>query len=304
MLTRRLVLALSLGFTSLSCSDSTSTSNQDAAPGGIGTEGSGTDGGGASGLDASTKSDTATSTPDMANAIGDVAPDRAATTTDMASPTSDTATPDAARDASPTDSFQALLPLKSTWKYLDDGSEQGVAWRAPAFNDATWKSGPAELGYGDTDEATVVNFGPDSNDKFITTYFRTTFEAKNVAGIKAMVLQMVVDDGAIVYLNGEEVWRYNMPAGDVSAKIVANMAIGGADESAVNENALVSPSKLVEGRNTVAVEIHQSEPTSSDISFDFAVKVDRGGPDGGAADAGTADGGVGADAPTVDATGG
>jgi hypothetical protein len=50
----------------------------------------------------------------------------------------------------------ALVPAGSTWHYRDDGSDQGTAWRASAFNDAAWTAGPAQLGYGDGDEATAV----------------------------------------------------------------------------------------------------------------------------------------------------
>ncbi|HTD67667.1 MAG TPA: Ig-like domain-containing protein, partial [Candidatus Limnocylindria bacterium] len=65
--------------------------------------------------------------------------------------------------------------IQEVWKYRDDGSDQGTAWRLPAFDDTAWASGPAELGYGDGDEATVVSFGPDPNNKFVTTYFRCAF---------------------------------------------------------------------------------------------------------------------------------
>jgi len=56
-----------------------------------------------------------------------------------------------------------LVATTATWTYLDDGSNQGTAWRTPAFNDSTWASGPAQLGYGDGDETTVVSFGPNSS---------------------------------------------------------------------------------------------------------------------------------------------
>src|SRR5687768_13963903 len=65
-----------------------------------------------------------------------------------------------------------LIPTGATWKYLDNGSDQGTGWRAPGFNDSGWASGPAQLGYGDGDEATVVSYGNDSANKYITTYFR------------------------------------------------------------------------------------------------------------------------------------
>src|SRR5262245_33908195 len=74
-----------------------------------------------------------------------------------------------------------LVSFGSIWKYLDNGSDQGTAWRAPGFNDGTWASGPAQLGYGDGDEATIVSFGPDMANKYITTYFRRTFNVSNVS---------------------------------------------------------------------------------------------------------------------------
>ena len=65
-----------------------------------------------------------------------------------------------------------LITKGAAWRYLDDGTDRGTAWQAPAFDDSGWSVGPAELGYGDGDEATVVNFGPSSTNKHITTYFR------------------------------------------------------------------------------------------------------------------------------------
>ena len=91
----------------------------------------------------------------------------------------------------------------------------------------------------------------------------------------------------IVYLNGEEVWRYNMPAGDVTFQTFASTSIGGAAESRVNEYDMLSALKLKEGKNTIAVEIHQSDLASSDLSFDFGLKIERTATagDGGSADA-------------------
>ena len=161
-----------------------------------------------------------------------------------------------------------LVPTGASWKYLDNGSDQGTAWRATAFNDTSWSSGPAQLGYGDGDEATVVGFGPDSSNKFITTYFRRAFSVTNAAAFNALTLRLVRDDGAVVYLNGVEVWRTNMPAGTVGFTTPASAAIAGADESTFLQTTL-SPSLLVNGTNVLAVEIHQSSGTSSDISFDL-----------------------------------
>lgn len=161
-----------------------------------------------------------------------------------------------------------LLPTGATWKYLDNGSDQGTAWRATSFNDSTWPSGPAQLGYGDGDEATTVGFGPDSNNKFITTYFRRVFSVSNPAAFNALTLRLMRDDGAVIYLNGVEVWRTNMPTGTVGFSTPATVAIAGADESTFVQTTL-SPSVLLTGTNVLAVELHQSGGTSTDISFDL-----------------------------------
>lgn len=108
-----------------------------------------------------------------------------------------------------------LLPAGSTWKYLDNGSNQGTAWRASAFDDSSWAQGPAQLGYGDGDEATVVSFGPTSTAKYITTYFRKSISVANPAAFTSLTLRARRDDGIVVYINGVEVWRDNMPTGTV-----------------------------------------------------------------------------------------
>ena len=55
---------------------------------------------------------------------------------------------------------QTLIPLNGTWNYLDTGIDPIASWTSLGFDDSSWKTGAAELGYGDSDETTVVNFGP------------------------------------------------------------------------------------------------------------------------------------------------
>ena len=74
-----------------------------------------------------------------------------------------------------------LLSKGAVWSYLDDGSDQGTAWRESAFEDSLWATGAAELGYGENNETTVVSFGGDPNNKHITTYFRTSFNVVDPA---------------------------------------------------------------------------------------------------------------------------
>ena len=168
-----------------------------------------------------------------------------------------------------------LVAAGSTWRYLDDGSDQGTAWRGSTFDDSAWRTGTAQLGYGDGDEAAVIRYGGDATRKHVTTYFRRTFSVTNPATIPSLTLRLLRDDGAVVYLNGAEVFRSNMPGGTVSHATLASTTTMGADESAFG-TAAISASRLVAGVNVIAVEVHQSEVTSSDLSFDLELLTGSG----------------------------
>jgi hypothetical protein len=176
------------------------------------------------------------------------------------------ATPAAAADTT-------LVPLGATWKYLDDGTDQGTAWTGVGVDDSAWASGPAQLGYGDGDEATVVGFGPDANNKFVTTYFRHTFTVNGASAYTALEFQLLRDDGAVVYLNGTEIFRNNMPEGAIGHTTLASSTVGGSNETTVVTHKAAAAAVLLEGTNVVAVEIHQGSVTSSDISFDLKLSA-------------------------------
>lgn len=170
-----------------------------------------------------------------------------------------------------------LVAKGSTWKYLDNGSNQNTAWRAAGFDDRTWASGAAEFGYGDGDEVTTNQFGLDPNNKFITTYYRKTFSVTNAAAMQKLKVGLLRDDGAVVYLNGTELFRNNMPAGAITYTTRAVNAYSGADETTFVEMNL-SSARLVNGTNVLAVEVHQAAPDSSDISFDLDMVGITAGP--------------------------
>lgn len=163
-----------------------------------------------------------------------------------------------------------LVPAGSIWRYLDNGSFPGTNWASRTFNDATWAQGPAQLGYGDGDEATVVGFGAVATNKHVTTYFRHAFVVTNTSAFVAISVDVLRDDGVVVYLNGREIIRNNMPAGAPGNRTFATSSLSGASETAFVATP-VSPTNLVAGTNLVAVEIHQSDAASSDVSFDLRI---------------------------------
>jgi len=166
-----------------------------------------------------------------------------------------------------------LIEPSGLWSYLDDGSDQGTGWQTADVSPtgANWATGNAQLGYGDGDEVTVVGFidtdaGTSGTQKNATTYFRHSFtaSASDVANT-TLNLNAIVDDGMVVYINGTEVWRDNMPVGTI---LYNTWAAGvGSDSNAwisLNVTNIINI-----GSNEIAVEIHQSGNSSSDISFDF-----------------------------------
>jgi hypothetical protein len=106
----------------------------------------------------------------------------------------------------------AFLSTGHIWKYLDDGSDQGTAWRSPDFDDFGWQSGPSELGYGNDGEGVgqIVGFGPDPSAKHPTTYFRTTVNIPDPSVFFNFLLRVKYDDGIALYLNGVDILRQNL----------------------------------------------------------------------------------------------
>lgn len=160
-----------------------------------------------------------------------------------------------------------VVSFNSSWKYLDNGTNQGTAWRAAAFNDATWKTGNAQLGYGDGDEATIVSYGTNTSAKYITTYFRKAISITGLGNYASFKLECKRDDGVIVYINGTEAARSNMPSGTVAYTTPASTAA--ADDGNTIQTFIIAKSLFIEGNNTIAVEVHQNAGSSTDLSFDL-----------------------------------
>jgi hypothetical protein len=161
-----------------------------------------------------------------------------------------------------------LLPAGSFWRYLDDGSDQGIAWQGPMFDDSSWPLGQAQFGYGDADERTVLGFGTNARNKHLTCYFRTTVDVPDPTAFTGVTLSVLRDDGAVVYLNGTEVFRSNMPTGSIDYLTRASRGVSGKAERTYYSTNL-SASVFSAGTNLLAVEIHQNSPASGDLSFDL-----------------------------------
>jgi len=160
-----------------------------------------------------------------------------------------------------------LVPVLSTWRYLDTGPAP-AGWTAAGFDDSAWPSGPAELGFGDGGEATLLRSGRPAYA------FRRTFTVSGVGNLSDVRLDLLADDGAAAYVNGTEVARVNLPAGPLTEATRATVALSGNAEDTFTSFA-VPASVLVEGTNTLAVAVHQNASASSDLSFDARLSAVR-----------------------------
>jgi hypothetical protein len=175
----------------------------------------------------------------------------------------------------PTNAPSNLIVAGTAWRYLDDGSDQGTAWRSNSFiMSAFWSNGVAELGFGDNDEVTRVrrtNFVTFQTN--ITVYFRRAFTVADPAAFTGLAMWMLRDDGGVVYLNGTEVFRSPSLA-PAPATILFNTFAsqqGSAPGDNTIDTATISASLLLPGTNWVTVEIHQYDLPSSDLSFNFSL---------------------------------
>lgn len=153
-----------------------------------------------------------------------------------------------------------VIPTNAIWKYLDNGTNQGSAWKNVSFNDAAWLSGAAELGYGD---APVTPLTPN----LITYYFRRSINISNPSQYVDFTINLRRDDGIVLYVNGSEVYRNNMPTGTIAYNTLASSAC--ADDGNAIFSVNIPTSYFTNGNNVIAAEVHNSAASSSDITFEL-----------------------------------
>ena len=164
------------------------------------------------------------------------------------------------------------ITKKSNWLYSDSGFNLGSTWKNSNYkNDSTWSFGTGPLGFGELGyTGTEINQG-NANNRFITNYFRKPIIVSNLSILTDTIeLQLMCDDGAVVYINGTEVIRKNISAGTVLSKTKANKIVE-APQERVYWLYYLPKTVLKADTNYIAVEIHQYDSLSSDLLFDLAL---------------------------------
>ena len=172
---------------------------------------------------------------------------------------------------------QTLIPKKSVWKYFDKGStpsNQGfINWRSITYNDSEWSEGPGRFGFGSSsDIGTRTTRVTEEGVFVITTYFRHEFNLDSLDGIEGMKLSLNRDDGAVVYLNGVEILRSNMPEGSITFSTLSEAVVDSTTEDVYFDHTLPAQ-RLRVGKNVLAVEVHQCNMVSSDLYFDIELST-------------------------------
>ncbi len=160
-------------------------------------------------------------------------------------------------------SEETIFSKGSEWKYFTDGSLHQTDWYTSTYNDDSWNTGKAPLGYGKDFISTTLSYGTDANNKRPTYYFRKNIIINN-ANAESVVMNFTADDGFVVYVNGKEGGRYNLPDGEISYNTYANTANSNPDTGSMHLDAAL----FRQGENTIAIEVHNNNPNSSDIVWD------------------------------------
>jgi hypothetical protein len=162
------------------------------------------------------------------------------------------------------------------WHYRKGQSEASTpssAWRTSDFSeDSSWLVGATPVGYGDEDDLSVLE---DMRNNYSTVFLRNTFEIDAGAVPEMLTVSTYVDDGVIIWVNGVEIVRQNVAAGEPAFNSLAQTSV---QEAQWTEHVLDDTSFLVEGTNTIAVQAFNNPLNSSDLSVDVQLESTQGAP--------------------------
>ena len=162
-----------------------------------------------------------------------------------------------------------LIHGGEVWKYSDTGQDLGTNWSQPGYDDSGWASGTARLGYGDPTVFTTVSFGTNASNKHITTYFRDSFVVPGNVTFTNLNFRLARVDGAVVWLNGQEAFRTNMPTGPITYTNPASQRAIVYEQPYTFYPTNIAVSNLPAGTNLVAVEVHLYNASRTSLGFDM-----------------------------------
>ncbi len=162
------------------------------------------------------------------------------------------------------DHWETVIYSNDIWKYHLGDSEPGADWNTLSFSDNSWLQGLGGIGYGDGDDNTTI-------EQTVSLYLRIKFDIVDTSKIESAILNVDYDDAFVAYINGIEIARagvsgtppaYNQTA---DSEHEAQMYSGGLPEAFIIEKEILR-SILNQSENVLAIQVHNSSATSSDMS--------------------------------------
>jgi len=156
-----------------------------------------------------------------------------------------------------------LIKNGDTWNYYDQGYLESD-WMTKTEK-YTWKKGATPIGYGDNKIVTEISFGDNAKEKHIVKYFK-----KNITISKTKYLayefRTLSDDGIVIYINGKELYRLNMPNATITNKTLAVNTVSKEEEDEYKIN-IFEDTFFKDGENIITTSVYQAYPDSSDCIF-------------------------------------
>lgn len=172
-------------------------------------------------------------------------------------------------------SQEKIIKTGDEWFFYDKTESPPENWYRDNLLSNKWNIGVSPLGYGDSAIKTEISYGNDSINKNITNYFKKTFYLDDPFKFIFYKLNIKKDDGIIVYLNGNEITRIDMPEGDISHKSLARGLIVKGEMEKVVHTIVLSPEDFIAGRNTISASVHKANATSVDCIFNIELIGDN-----------------------------
>jgi hypothetical protein len=162
-----------------------------------------------------------------------------------------------------------VVDNREAWSWKYDAEVPLAGWNTRGFDASGWSTGNAVLGFGSSGLGTNINTFATTAERPIAAYYRRTFTVPDAGKATKLVLTTVGDDGVVVYVNGVEVGRQNMPTGAVSSRTYASSARRTTVANSLPLVVEVPVNLLVSGTNVVSAETHLNYRGTPDTSFDL-----------------------------------
>jgi len=164
----------------------------------------------------------------------------------------------------------ALVAAGSAWSYYFGADAPASGWQSAGFDEAGWSVGAAPLGWGHANLGTTLTA---SGTRPLASYYRKVVQVADATKVASVTLTTRADDGVVVYVNGTEVGRANVPAGPVGHTSYASSAVS-ASNAVANPVTIVVPGSLfVTGDNVISAQVQSNYRSTPSASFELTATI-------------------------------